>query len=107
MCSRCLAIQDLAEQAGIHVIVAGGPDNLKGSVAVAYRPAMYVAGDISSVKNALLLLDGYFVKEVRDEMPVHLHPHTDIDIKDVMQETSFKQAMYFNVYRRVRSCRQL
>ncbi len=74
------------EQAGIHVVVASGPDNLKGSVASPYRPAMYVAGDEDSVKNAVLLLDGYFVKEARDETPVHLHPHVGIDIKSVMQD---------------------
>ena len=89
-----VTFEDLAAQAGVHFVVAGGPDNMRGSVAVPYRPAVYVAGDLSSVKNALLLLDGYFLKEVRDEMPVHLHPHTGIDVKDVMEDTMRKLSDY-------------
>ena len=46
-------LEGLAEQAGIHTVVAGGPDNLKGTVAVAYRVALYVAGDEQSLMNAL------------------------------------------------------
>jgi len=82
-------LEALAEQAGIHVVVAGGPDGgLKGSVAVAYRTALYVAGDEVACKNALLLLDGFFVREARDETPVHLHAHLGVDIKDIMQDLS-------------------
>ncbi len=97
------------------MIVSGaGAD--KGSVAVPWRPAIYVAGpplllnccgvvhaplkapgkktkapgDVSSVKNALMLLDGYFLKEMRDEMPVAIYPHTGIEIKDVIDELDYK-----------------
>ena len=79
-------LEDLAEKAGIHVIQAGGLDGMKSSVAVPWRVALYVAGDETSVKNALLLLDGYFIKETRDEMPVHFHPHLGVDIKDILQD---------------------
>ena len=80
----------LAEQAGIYVVVASGFDGMKNSVAVPWRSALYVAGDQGAVKNALLLLDGYFVRETRDEMPIHLHPHIGIDgIKDILEEMEY------------------
>ena len=79
-------LEDLAEKAGIHVIQAGGLDGMKNSVAVPWRVALYVAGDEASVKNALLLLDGYWLKETRDEMPVHFHPHLGVDIKSILQD---------------------
>jgi hypothetical protein len=87
-------LEGLAEQAGIHTVVAGGPDNLKGSVAVAYRCCLYVAGDEQSLMNALLLLDGYFVRELKDESPIHLHPHVSIDLKPVMEDCCGSPAFF-------------
>ncbi len=50
---------ELTEQAGIYPIVTNGVQGQKGSLAVPYRPGLYVVGDVASVKNALLLLDGF------------------------------------------------
>jgi len=80
----------LAEQAGIHVMQAGHPDSLKGGLTVAYRPAIYVAGDLDAVKNALCLIDGFFAKEVREEMAVQLHPHSGIDLTGVAEQLDYK-----------------
>ena len=82
-------VDALAEQAGVHVVIASG-DNSKGGVAIPWRVALYVAGDESAVKNALLLVDAYFQREVaagKEPVKVHLHPHLGMnDIKGVMEE---------------------
>jgi hypothetical protein len=44
-------LESLAEVAGIHVMVAPG-DNSKGGVFVPWRVCVYVAGEVSAVKNA-------------------------------------------------------
>ena len=54
-------LDELAAQAGIHLVVAPG-DTLKGGVFTPWRVALYVAGDEEAVKNvpALELL-GFLV----------------------------------------------
>ena len=65
-------------------------DNLKGGVFVPWRVALYVAGDIGCVKNALLLLDSFFVKEIRPitEQPivVQVHQHKDVDVSSIKED---------------------
>ena len=79
----------LTEQAGIYPIVSSGVQGQKGSMAVPYRPGLYVVGDVASVKNALLLLDGFFLREVRDEMAVKIYPHSGIDLDGMLQDCVF------------------
>ena len=41
-----------------------------------------------------LLLDGYFVRELKDESPIHLHPHVGIDLKPLMEDR-FDASLFF------------
>ena len=45
----------LSEQAGIDFVIAPGENNARLGVAVPWRVACYVTGDVEAVKNALLL----------------------------------------------------
>ena len=50
-----------------------------------------VAGDESSVKNALMLLDGFFQRELQpvngEPVQINVHPHNGIDIEDVKEDS--------------------
>ena len=87
-----ITLSDLAEQAGIDFKVSPG-DNSKG-IFVPWRVGAYIAGDIESVKNTLLLLDGYFQKEIKsstgEPVFVKIHPHKGIDITDIDKELDYK-----------------
>ena len=65
-------------------------DNLKGGVFTPWRVALYVAGDVSTVKNALLLLDAFWMREARpangQPTEVQIHPHVGIDVAEVKEE---------------------
>ena len=54
------------------------------------KVALYVAGDATSVKNALLLLDAFWTREVRpanaEPTTVHIHAHVGIEVADVKEE---------------------
>ena len=50
------------------------------------RVPRYVAGYQDALVNCLLLLDGFWVRELKDETPIHLFPHTEIDLKPLMEE---------------------
>jgi len=83
------SLDGLIAQAGIHVVIAPG-DNLKGGVFTPWRVALYVAGDEASVKNALLLLDAFWLREVRpangEPTTIHVHPHMGIEVASVKEE---------------------
>ena len=83
---------DLAEEAGIDFKVSPG-DNSKG-IFVPWRIGAYVAGDIDAVKNTLLLMDGFFQREIKsttgEPIFVELYPHKNIDIKTVQDELDYK-----------------
>ena len=74
---------------GIIPSIAPG-DNIKGGIFVPWRVALYVAGDVDAVKNALLLLDSFFVKEIRPitEQPivVQVHQHKEIDVSSIKED---------------------
>ena len=76
-------LEELAEQTGIVPVVSGPNDKL--GLARPWRVAVYTVGDIEAVRNTLCLLDGYFLKEARDEMPVQIFPHTGIDLTGVLE----------------------
>jgi len=86
-------LSDLADQAGIEFKISPG-DNSKGGLFVPWRVGAYVAGDIEAVKNALLLLDGYFQREIKsstgEPIYVQIHPHKNIDISGVKEELDYK-----------------
>jgi hypothetical protein len=89
-------LEDLAAQAGIHLVIAPG-DNLKGGVFTPWRVALYVAGDQASVKNCLLLLDAFWAREVRpangEPTAVHVYPHSGLDeVIGVKEEQSSTHA---------------
>ena len=85
-------IAALAEEAGIDFKVSPG-DNNKGGIFVPWRVGAYVAGDLDAVKNALLLLDGYFQKEIRssngEPVYVSIHPHMQIDVTSIKEELDY------------------
>ena len=92
--NKCPAtLADLADQAGIDFKISPG-DNSKGGVFVPWRVGAYVAGDIESVKNCLLLLDGYFQKEIKsstgEPIFVEIHTYRDIDITGIEKELDYK-----------------
>ena len=49
-----------------------------------------VAGDEASVKNALMLLDSFFQREVRpmngEAVTINVHPHKGIDLHDIKED---------------------
>ena len=53
-----------------------------------------VAGDESSVKNALMLLDSFFQREVRpmngEAVTINVHPHKGINIEDIKEDARKK-----------------
>jgi len=83
------SLDALAAAAGIHTVIAPG-DNLKGGVFVPWRVALYVAGDEASVKNALMLLDSFFQREIRpvngEAVTINVHPHKGIDVEGVKED---------------------
>jgi len=76
-------LEELAEQTGILPFVSGPNDKL--GLARPWRLAVYTVGDLEAVRNTLCLLDGYFLSEARDEMPVQIFPHTGIDLSGVLE----------------------
>ncbi len=46
----------------------------------------YVAGNADALVNCLLLLDGFWVRALKDETPIHIFPHTGIDLKSLMED---------------------
>ena len=84
---------DLAEEAGIDFKVSPG-ENSKGGLFVPWRVGAYVVGDLDSVKNSLLLLDGYFQRQIKsnsgEPIYVHIHPHKNIDIKIIEGQLDYK-----------------
>ena len=76
-------LAELEAEAGIMIRVSGPSDIERGAVSVPWRPCIYVAGEsVEAVQNALLLLDGFFVKEAKpvDGQPlqIQLHPHVSV-----------------------------
>ena len=88
-------LEDLAAQAGIHLVIAPG-DTSKGGVFTPWRVALYVAGDEAAVRNALLLLDAFWTREVRpangEPTSIHIYPHTSIDVTEVKEARMFATA---------------
>ena len=86
-------LADLADVASIDFKISPG-DNSKGGIFVPWRVGAYVAGDVDAVKNTLLLLDGYFQKQIKsstgEPIYVHIHPHKDIDITSIVDELDYK-----------------
>ena len=86
-------LMELSQQAGIDFKISPG-DNSKGGLHVPWRVGAYVVGDIDAVKNALLLCDGYFQKEIKavtgEPVYVHIHPHTNLDVAGIKDELDYK-----------------
>lgn len=88
----------LATTAGILPVIAPG-DNLKGGAFVPWRVGFYVTGDESSVKNALLLLDSFFQREVRavngEPIVIHIYAHKGLEgILSVKEELDYPRYEY-------------
>ena len=86
-------LQDLASKAGVRLVVtdAKDPDDIGF---IQWRPAFYVAAD--DLTNFLHLLDGFFlfkeqqmVKREQQPFEVHLHPHSNVDIAEILDQLEY------------------
>jgi hypothetical protein len=84
-------LSDLSRNAFIKLVLTGDDPESVGFIR--YRIAFYVAGYEESLKNLLLLLDGFYIYK-HEQMArehafeVHVHPHIDIAITD--EELEYK-----------------
>ena len=76
---------ELQRQALINMVVTDGQDPNALGTFQRWRPAFYVAGSASSLKNLLYLLDEWWTYLMKDKTVctnIWLHPHVNVDIDE-------------------------
>ena len=87
-------MQKLQQEAGIKLVLTNTEDPDSIGTFVQYRAAFYVAGEMESVVNFFLLLDGYFNFKARQlaratPFEVRVHPHCEIILDSLKEQMSY------------------
>ena len=88
------SVQKLQQEAGIKLVLTNTEDPDSIGTFVQYRAAFYVAGEMESVVNFFLLLDGYFNFKARQlaratPFEVRVHPHLEINLDSLKEQMSY------------------
>ena len=88
------SVQKLQQEAGIKLVLTNTEDPDSIGTFVQYRAAFYDAGEMDSLVNFFLLLDGYFNFKARQlararPFEVHEDPHLDVSLDSLKDHMSY------------------